>query len=144
MYLCIERAQRGWAAIHLPIHSFGWLAVRSRPLLATRAVHKGAHHSDRAGAALLQKLHAGDKMRPDAPVQPHLDNASRVFGGVHHGPALPNRMASGLLHKHMRSRLQRCNPNERMPMVRSRDDDDLWFFLVEQFAEIAIFLRLIA
>src|SRR4051795_12576204 len=79
MYLSVERAQRGWAAIHLPIHSFRWLAVRRRPFPAAPAMHKGAHHANRAGAALLQKFHAANKMWPDAPVQPHLNDSSGVF-----------------------------------------------------------------
>ena len=83
-------------------------------------------------------------MRPDSSVEANLHGFPGLGGRVEHGPAFLDSMAGGFFHEHMRVRLHGCNCLQGMPVIGGGNDDDLRFFLLEEFAIILVGLWLCA
>ena len=69
--------------------------------MTAAAVSEHANHADIANGTTFEKFHAADVMRPNSAVHPDLNNPIRRAGGIDHGAAFLNRMASGFFHKNM-------------------------------------------
>ena len=79
-------------------------------------------------------------VRSNSPVKTNLSSDSRSLGSLHHGLALPNRVARWLFHENVSTRLTSGDKGQGMPMVWSGNDDDLRLFLGNEFAEILVSL----
>src|SRR6266542_3895873 len=72
----VEWTKRRRSAPQIPIHAVGRFGIGRRHLPAPGAVSEKAHHPHLADRAGLEELHAADVMRTDAPMKPHLHDAS--------------------------------------------------------------------
>ena len=114
MHAAVVRPQRGGTAPQVPIQLLRRLGILPRLLRAIAAVqHKAADHPDLPGLSLLQELPAGDIVRRDAAVRPHLDDAIGVSGRLDHRLALQDRVADRLFHVHVGAGLDGVDHRQR-------------------------------
>ena len=141
----VKRTQRSRSAPHVPIESRWRLAVlRGRLLARSTARDKATNRSDVSHLAGLQKLMRLHMMRSQPTMQSYLHHLARRLRGVHHGTAFLHRVPRGLFDEHMRTRFERRDRRQRMPVVRRRDDDKVRLLRREQFAIVLVGFRFAA
>jgi hypothetical protein len=101
-------------------------------------------HADLARLAFLEELHARDIVRRNPPVRADLDDPVGCARGLDHRPPLVDRVADGLLDVDVRTRFDRRDRDQGVPVVGRGDDDDLGPLALQQLAIILVPPRLIA
>src|SRR6266567_1242059 len=101
-------------------------------------MNESADHADFSRLAGFQKLHAGDIVRRNAPMQAHLDGAVGFTSGLDHRFALENRVADGLFDIDVSARVDGSDRYQRVPMVGRGDNGDLGPLALQELAEIFI------
>ena len=137
----IEGAERGRAAVEVPVHAIGWRTIRAGLFCAAAAVDEAAHHADFADLAFAEEAVGIDVVRADAAVESDLDRASGILGGADHGTAFIDRVGGGFLDEDVGTGLEGGDGLEGVPVVRGGDDGDVRFFLVEEIAVVAVLFR---